>query len=88
VSPGRLRTEVGDERCPAGPTCHRKKGGTRLSAGQEEGRKIAPGSLTAGPRSALGWGGQQGRAGGGRPFLFFIFFFFQNSFPKSFLNHF
>ena len=37
-SPSRLRTEVGDERCPADPTCHGKKGGTRLSVGQEEGK--------------------------------------------------
>ena len=39
-------------------------------------------------RGELDRGGQQGRAGVVCLFLFFILFFFQNSFPKSFLNHF
>ena len=91
-SPSRLRTEVGDERCPTGPTCHRKKGGTRLSVGQEEGNGKTP--AAAGPRSAFGLGRRKWAGGKregkdwafgpecrwGKFSLFFCFFFL---FPKA-----
>jgi hypothetical protein len=69
-SPSRLRTEVGDERCPADPTCHGKKGGTRLSVGQEEGKgKKTP--ATAGLVCGLGRRGKKRGAG----CVFFLFCF-------------
>ena len=69
-------------RCLMGPTCHRKKNGTRLSAEEGEEGEGAPAWLI-GPVGELGR--TRGEGGFGWGFLFFLFSsLFSKAFSKIF----